>query len=170
MVDYPLDFPVSILGLDLSFWSTSEKMSTPAAASTSQVVTLPYVPELFDPNFLDVLLPPRPAPSADVAIGTTVPRNAFVRALKSVAHHKFTRNGARAFSSTLSSTLDAFQSLSAQMSTAKIASVLSKAWDDDPALTLRIIWNTRSIHDGKGDKELFYRYIRIHSYTSFLFC
>ncbi|KAH9975635.1 hypothetical protein BJV74DRAFT_967795 [Russula compacta] len=132
-------------------------MSTPAAASTSQVVTLPYVPELFDPNFLDVLLPPRPAPSADAAIGTTVPRNAFVDALKSIAHHKFTRNRAPAFSSTLSSTLDAFQSLSAQMSTATIDSVLSKAWDEDPALTLRIIWSTRSIHDGKGDKELFYR-------------
>jgi hypothetical protein len=35
--------------------------------------------------------------------------------------------------------------------------LLAKAWEEDPSLTLRIIWNTRSIHNGKGDKELFYR-------------
>lgn len=38
-----------------------------------------------------------------------------------------------------------------------IDSVLARAWAEDPALTLKIIWNTGSIHDGKGDKELFYR-------------
>ncbi len=126
-------------------------MSIPLAASTSRVVTLPYIRELFDPNFLDVLLPPRPTPVTNVA--APVAKNA-----KSVAHHMFTQNGAPAFSSTLSSTLDAFHSLSAQMSTARIDAVLAEAWEEDPALTLKIIWNTRSIHDGKGDKELFYRY------------
>ncbi|KAI0262261.1 hypothetical protein BGY98DRAFT_1092197 [Russula aff. rugulosa BPL654] len=43
------------------------------------------------------------------------------------------------------------------MDTLTIDGVLAKAWAEDPALTLKIIWNTRSIHDGKGDKELFYR-------------
>ena len=138
-------------------------MSTPAsaAASTSQIVTLPHVPELFDPNFLDVLLPPRPALSTDVNVGAPVPKNAFMDALKSVAHHKITENGAPAFSSTLSSTLDAFQSLSVHMGTLTIDSVLTRAWEEDPALTLKIIWNTRSIHDGKGDKELFYKYVQV---------
>ena len=129
----------------------------PLAASTSQVVTLPYIRELFDPNFLDALLPPRPAPVPNV--GTPAPKNAFMDVLKSVAHHKLTQNAATAFSSTLSSTLDAFQSLSAQMAAERIESVLAKAWEEDPALTLKIIWNTRSVHDGKGDKELFYRYV-----------
>ncbi|KIJ09162.1 hypothetical protein PAXINDRAFT_87872 [Paxillus involutus ATCC 200175] len=35
--------------------------------------------------------------------------------------------------------------------------MLENAWAEDPALTLRMIWSARSIHDGKGDKELFYR-------------
>ena len=133
-------------------------MSIPAAASTSRVVTLPHIRELFDPNFLDVLLPHRPAPVTNV--GTPAPKNAFMDALKSVSHHKLTQNGAPAFSSTLSNTLDAFQGLSADMTAARIDALLTKSWAEDPALTLRIIWNTRSIHDGKGDKELFYRYVR----------
>jgi hypothetical protein len=138
-------------------------MSTPAsaAASTSQIVTLPHIPELFYPNFLDVLLPPRPALSADANVGAPVPKSAFMDALKSVAHHRITENGAPAFSSTLSSTLDAFQSLSVHMDTRTIDGVLARAWAEDPALTLKIIWNTRSIHHGKSDKELFYRCVQV---------
>ena len=137
--------------------------SASAAASTSQIVTLPHIPELFDPNFLDLLLPPRPALSTvtDANVGAPVPKSAFMDALKSVAHRKFTEKGAPAFSSTLSSTLDAFQSLSVHMDTLTIDGVLARAWAEDPALTLKIIWNTRSIHDGKGDKELFYRYVQV---------
>ena len=135
-----------------------------AAASTSQIVTLPDIPELFNPNYLDVLLPPRPALSTDASnIGAPVPKSAFMDALKSVAHHKVTENGAPAFSSTLSGTLDAFQSLSVDMDALTIDGVLAKAWAEDPAVTLKIIWNTRSIHDGKGDKELFYRYVQVSS-------
>jgi Domain of unknown function (DUF2828) len=136
-------------------------MSTPAAAATSQIVTLPHIPELFDPNFLDALLPPASTPLADAAVhvDAPVPTNAFMDALKSVAHRKYTQNEAPAFSSTLSSTLDAFQSLSARTTIPRIHSLLTKAWQEDPALTLKIIWNTRSIHDGKGDKELFYKYV-----------
>jgi Domain of unknown function (DUF2828) len=139
--------------------------SANAAASTSQIVTLPHIPELFNPNFLDDLLPPRPALSTDASnVGAPVPKSAFMDALKSVAHHKVTANGAPAFSSTLSGALDAFQSLSVDMDTLTIDGVLAKAWAEDPALTLKIIWNTRSIHDGKGDKELFYRYVQVSSY------
>ncbi|SRR6266403_3453438 len=136
-------------------------MSTSAVPSTSsQIVIVPHIPELFDPNFLDVLLPPRPALGTDTNVGAFVSKNAFMDALKSVTQHKFTENGAPAFSSTLSSTLDAFQSLSVHMQTPTIDDVLARAWAEDPALTLKIIWNARSIHDGKGDKELFYRYVR----------
>ncbi|KIJ06903.1 hypothetical protein PAXINDRAFT_51147, partial [Paxillus involutus ATCC 200175] len=38
--------------------------------------------------------------------------------------------------------------------------MLENAWSEDPVLTVRIIWNARSIHDGKGDKELFDRAFR----------
>jgi len=148
-------------------------MSIPAAAaSTSRVVTLPHIRELFDPNSLDVLLPHRPAPApvTNVNVGTPAPKNAFMAALKSVSHHKLTQNGAPAFSSTLSSTLDAFQSLSADMTAARIDALLAESWAEDPALTLRIIWNTRSIHDGKGDKELFYRYVCPGRVRRYQFC
>ncbi|KAI9464967.1 hypothetical protein BJY52DRAFT_1184014 [Lactarius psammicola] len=131
-------------------------MSVPGAASTSQIVTLPHIPELFDPGFLDTLLPPRPTSDA-TNVDAPEPENAFMNALKSVAHRKYTQNAAPAFSSTLSHTLDAFQSLSLHMPGERINVVLSKAWEEDPSLALRIIWNTRSIHDGKGDKELFYK-------------
>ncbi|KAH9002791.1 hypothetical protein EDB86DRAFT_3063296 [Lactarius hatsudake] len=119
-------------------------MLASGAASTSQIVTLPHIPELFDPDFLDALLPLRP-------------RILLCNALKSVAHRKYTQNSAPAFNSTLSHTLDAFQTLSLHMRRESINAVLSKAWEEDPSLALRIIWNTRSIHDGKGDKELFYK-------------
>jgi len=60
-------------------------------------------------------------------------------ALKSVSHYKLTQNGAPAFSSTLSSTLDAFQNSSPDMTAARIDAVLAKSWAEDPALTLRVI-------------------------------
>lgn len=78
-------------------------------------------------------------------------------ALRSVAHHKFTENGAPAFSSTLSHTLDAYIGLRQGVSGREVDRYLANAWAVDPALTLRIIWHCRSIHDGKGEKELFYR-------------
>src|SRR5712691_597640 len=100
-------------------------MSIPAATSTSRVVTLPHIRKLFDPNFLDVLLPHRPAPVTNV--GPPAPKNAFMDALKSVSHHKLTQSGALAFSCTLSSMLDAFQSLSADMAAARIDALLAKS-------------------------------------------
>jgi hypothetical protein len=134
-------------------------MSTPGAASTSQIVTLPHIPELFDPNFLDVLLPPRFTLDANSNVDVPEPENVFMKALRSVAHRKYTENAAPAFNSTRSHTLDAFYSLSPEMPRESINVVLSKAWKEDPNLALKIIWNTRSIHDGKSDKELFYKYV-----------
>lgn len=131
-------------------------MSASGAASTSQIVTLPNIPELFDPDFLDALLPPRSTPDA-IDVDAPEPENTFMNALKSVAHRKYTQKSAPAFDSTLSHTLDAFQTLSLRMPRERINAVLSNAWEEDPILALRIIWNTRSIHDGKGDKELFYK-------------
>jgi hypothetical protein len=139
------------------------RMSTPAfqtphAAATSQNVTLPPIPELFDPDFIDLLLP---APQS-----TTVPKvevagasNAMVDALRSTAHQKLTTNAAPTFDSTLIPTLDAFLGLDTSSPGQELGCMLENAWAEDPALTLRIIWNARSIHDGKGDKELFYRFV-----------
>ncbi|KDQ56469.1 hypothetical protein JAAARDRAFT_48320 [Jaapia argillacea MUCL 33604] len=139
-------------------------MSTPAVASSSQNVTLPYIPELYNPNFLDVLLPLKATSSVDVAMSdsskpsyASVAKNAMIDALKSTANRAWTDNGAPTHSSTGSATLDAFQTLTKYASGEVIFSCLDKAWREDPELTLRIIWNVRSIHDGKGEKEVFYQ-------------
>ncbi|KAF8549941.1 hypothetical protein OG21DRAFT_1447259 [Imleria badia] len=86
-----------------------------------------------------------------------VATNAMMDALRSVAHQKLTANDAPAFSSTLVSTLDAYLGLRSGIPGEKVDHYLENAWAEDPNLTLRIIWSTRSIHDGKGEKELFYR-------------
>lgn len=130
-------------------------MSIPAAASSSQNVTIPFIQELYDPNFLDVLLPPRDASPA--TRGEPQPTNPMLDALKASNNLTFTENGAPAYRSTESTTLDAFQMLKPYYYRADtMASILHKAWEEDPALALRIIWSTRSIHDGKGEKEVFY--------------
>ncbi|KAG1736398.1 uncharacterized protein EDB91DRAFT_1224725 [Suillus paluster] len=136
---------------------SSTTMAAPLAAASSQNVTLPAIPELTDPNFLDVLLPVAER-AKPIKIAETSPAhpNAMMDALRSTAHQKLTENASPAFSSTLSTTLDAFQGIRPGVSGSSIDDYLSKAWAEDPALTLRIIWSLRSIHDGKADKELFY--------------
>lgn len=134
----------------------STMVSLPAAASSAQIVTLPNIPELYDENFLDVLIPLK---QADVFLEVDRPTvlNTMMEALKSTVHQTFTENLAPAYSSTGSPTLDAFQSLTRYSDASEIKKHLDNAWKEDPALALRIIWCLRSIHDGKGEKEAFYR-------------
>ncbi|XP_006461405.1 hypothetical protein AGABI2DRAFT_185657 [Agaricus bisporus var. bisporus H97] len=68
----------------------------------------------------------------------------------------YTQNMAPALFSTGSATLDAFNKLNS-WSFNDVSDYLEKAWKEDPVVTLRLIWNIRSIHDGKSEKELFYR-------------
>ncbi|OAX34369.1 hypothetical protein K503DRAFT_774634 [Rhizopogon vinicolor AM-OR11-026] len=132
-------------------------MAPPPSTASSQNVTLPIIPELTNPNFLDILLPPVKNVQSIKVIGTSpAPSNAMMDALRVTAYHKFTENAAPAFGSTLSATLDAFQGVRPHVSGSAINDYLFKAWDENPVLTLRIIWSLRSIHDGKADKELFY--------------
>lgn len=119
---------------------------------SSQNVTLPSLPELFDPNFLDVLLP---RGDSEETLKKQAPNSLNTTASDS---RTVTTNGAAALESTGSATLDAFNGLNVR-SPSKFETILRDAWAEDPGLTLRIIWNMRSIHDGKGDKELFYGYV-----------
>jgi hypothetical protein len=65
----------------------------------------------------------------------------------------------RRFSSTFC-TLDAFQSSYVYTDTATIDAVLVKAWEEDLALNLEDHLEHVELHDGKGDKELFfYRHV-----------
>lgn len=129
-------------------------MSTHAAESTSQNVTLPFIQEIYDSNFLDILLPFRRPVTTPAE---PQPTNSTIDALKTASNLTYTKNGAPSYVSTESPTLDAFQGLRPFCPAEDMARMLDKAWGEDPAVTLRIIWNTRSIHDGKGDKEIFYQ-------------
>lgn len=136
--------------------------NTFAAAASSQNVTLPHIPELYNPNFLDVLVPVVDAKIFESVTNLKQPsgstfRNPMIDALQASAKQMLTENLAPAYNSTGSPTLDAFQFLRCHVSESELNTYLRNAWDEDSALTLRIIWNLRSIHDGRGEKEIFYR-------------
>ena len=116
------------------------------------------MPELYDAGFLDRLLAQIPVDSQmkDIAKDVT-PGNPMIDALVASASRTRTDNRSPAYSSTGSATLDAFQMLKPHSPRKALYPLLSKAWAEDPHLTVRMIWNTRSIHDGKGDKDTFYR-------------
>ncbi|KAG6846181.1 hypothetical protein H0H93_015559, partial [Arthromyces matolae] len=80
----------------------------------------------------------------------------MMEALKQTSHRTLTQNGAPTYNSTRSATLDAFQLLNSAVTLSQFDEYLKNSWAEDPEMTLRIIWNIRSIHDGKGEKELFY--------------
>ncbi|KAF5353119.1 hypothetical protein D9758_008788 [Tetrapyrgos nigripes] len=141
-----------------------------ALEATTQEISLPHIPELYDPNFLDLLLPPPKEVNVEMKDDTTIPRNAMMEALQANTTRTFTQNGALAFNSTGSPTLDAFNALTAKTSSRDIAYHLRKSWAEDPSLTLRLIWQLRSIHEGKGETEAFYRRVLPPSSHGFAFC
>lgn len=136
----------------------------PVTAASSQNVTLPVIPELYDPNFLDVLLPKRDAPLAvDVEMKEPEPTHPMIDALMTTENRTRTTNNDPAYASSLSPTLDLFHTLRPECwsydmpGEPSLSEKLEKAWKENPELTLRLIWNSRSIHDGKSDREVFYQ-------------
>lgn len=127
------------------------------ASSTNQNVTLPVIPELFEPGFLDLLLPPVAGDVEFEMVVDPAPSNPMMDALTKSAQRDRTANGAEAFSTTDSATLDAFIGIYPEMPRSNLETLLADSWKEDPTATLRLIWQLRSIHHGKSDKELFYR-------------
>jgi hypothetical protein len=138
--------------------------TTPSVSSprdSKRDVTIPFLPELQDPNFLDRLLPPpavvpsaKPKPDAPPAPGAT-----FMAATTQDSNRRRTTNLAPGFSSTLDPTLDAFDGLSQQTNwnDIKPLTTLRRSYEHDPVTTVKIIFNLRSIHEGKSEREGFYR-------------
>ncbi|KAF3903272.1 hypothetical protein ABW20_dc0108697 [Dactylellina cionopaga] len=125
---------------------------------TSQTTTLPYIPELYDPNYLDILLPPPARDSVAASRNAPIaPTNPMISALQDVANQVRTENNAPAYHSTGDVLLDAFHHPHARQPSSELAPFFTPAWDNDPEVTLRIIFYLRSIHEGKSDKKLFYR-------------
>ena len=135
------------------------------AAPSTQIIVLPEIPELYVDNFLDILLPAKDVNSITVgqrATTTPVAVNPVIEALEDSSRRTFTKNGAPSYNSTKSAILDAFNNLSSDTPSSDVTGFLSKSWIEDPELTLRLIWNLRSIPDGKGSKETFYRCVYYH--------
>lgn len=137
--------------------SVVKMASTSSVVTTTQRVSLPDIPELFDPAFLDLLLPKSaPATEAFSEPQVAAPTNPMMQALHDTENQTLTANMAPTLGSTLSPTLDAFRSLDG-FKKDNLAEVLTKSWAEDAAITLRLIWQLRSVPDGKGEKEAFYR-------------
>lgn len=102
---------------------------------------------------------------------TVDPKNSdpFVRALLGIPPQQIptfapenitlTSKNMPAHSSTLTPTLDLFSDLQGTVSSATLNDLLTQGWQLDPLETLKIIFQCRSIHLGKGDKNNFYRAI-----------
>ncbi|KAF7374282.1 hypothetical protein MSAN_00311200 [Mycena sanguinolenta] len=121
---------------------------------------IPAIPGLFNPNFLDELIPWNPPSKRnDPATPSPGKPNPMMDALQQFSHRTRTQNAASAYDSTSSATLDAFNQLTRFSWGERVGELLDKtqAWVEDPDATLKIIWNLRSIHDGKSEKEAFYR-------------
>lgn len=134
--------------------------SIPAAAATSQNVSIPFIPELTNPKFIDILLPARKASEAGPLTTDAVSpdrTNPLMDALKQTVHRTVTWNNANAYDSTLDPVVDAFYGMRPYIMDSELRRKLEESWAVDPISTLRIIWNIRSIHDGKGEKEVFYQ-------------
>ena len=69
----------------------------------------------------------------------------------------FTENRAVANRSTTSPLLDLFVELERTVDPQRLEKLLSQAWQEDSLATLKIIFNARSIHLGKGEQDSFYR-------------
>ena len=100
-----------------------------------------------DGKFMDALL----ATKNDVCIDRKVMGgNPFENKMLS-------ENGGLAYRSTNSALLDLFSELEKTVSGPRLRELLEAAWKEDPLATLKIVWNARSIHLGKGEKDSFYR-------------
>ncbi|KAL6904169.1 hypothetical protein GGI43DRAFT_399771 [Trichoderma evansii] len=69
----------------------------------------------------------------------------------------FTDNMDVAFRSTKSPVVDLFYELEDVISGPRLQELLEAAWAEQPLVTLKIIFNARSIHLGKSAKNVFYR-------------
>ncbi|CAE6434399.1 unnamed protein product [Rhizoctonia solani] len=118
-------------------------------------VTVPEITKIVTPisQLLEQLLPIPSKPIPPRAVS----ENPLVAGMKEIQNRARTRNNAEAYASTTSATLDAFSGLNANSTGEEIHVKLAESWEESPELTLRIIWNMRSIHEGHNDKIGFYQ-------------
>lgn len=119
-------------------------------SNSSRQVVLPPLPELHDPAFLDLLLPPASHTLSLGSQGNPVSDDILLDISNETA--SLTQNG-----DTRSSCLDAFDQLNAETETEDYKPFLERAWAEDPLNTIRLIFHLRSIHQGRALRAEFYR-------------
>lgn len=77
--------------------------------------------------------------------------------VRDMANKMLTENADVAHRSTNDALVDLFTELEDVVSGPRLLELLEKAWSCDPASTLKIIFNARSIHLGKASRQTFYR-------------
>jgi len=80
-----------------------------------------------------------------------------ISASSTMDNKMLTENADVAFRSSTSSLVDLFQELEEVISGPRLQELLEAAWSEDGLVTLKIIWNSRSIHLGKSSRTTFYR-------------
>lgn len=98
-------------------------------------------------KFMDALLNESKNPSSRAAATPDL----------SAENKMLTENAGIAYRSTNSPLLDLFSELEKTVSGPRLRDLLEASWREDAIATVKIVWNARSIHLGKGEKESFYR-------------
>lgn len=117
--------------------------------------SLPEFKELFDEKALKELIssvggkPKRASSSLDVV------SHPFMEAFKKQASLTNTTNGALTYNTTEDDCLNLFYAIE-NVAPRDSDRIFQAAWDQDPLVTLKIIFYARSIHHGKSDRESFY--------------
>ncbi|KAK8843953.1 hypothetical protein IAR55_006745 [Kwoniella newhampshirensis] len=92
----------------------------------------------------------------DLSSDPPVPSAPFLDAMKR-APNILTEKGAFAYDSSQSPLVDLFFDLSPGIEAPHLFDLLEKAWKMDPLATLKIVFHARSIHEGKGYRDGFFR-------------
>ncbi|KAL2208436.1 hypothetical protein CC79DRAFT_1304723 [Sarocladium strictum] len=79
------------------------------------------------------------------------------RSAQNMENKTFTTNGDLTNASTLNPLVDLFAELEDTVSGPRLQDLLRAAWEADSLMTLKIIFNARSIHLGKSSRVTFYR-------------
>lgn len=131
--------------------SSTTAVSKSSPNDSCQRVTIPHIPELFEPDYLDKILGQSLARTPELEANQNIskePTNAFMSALREEGNRARTWKNAPVFTSTLNPVLDAFTTINGNTPGEQVHQLLKESWAESPEKTLRVIWNLRSIHDG----------------------
>ncbi|KAK4460390.1 hypothetical protein QBC42DRAFT_298623 [Cladorrhinum samala] len=124
-------------------------------------VLLPEMAELAMPeeDFAEYL---SDAVRVNKAADINLPGSKFMEALQTptadlAGNYMLTENDDVAFGSSTSALVDLFYELEETVSGPRLNQLLHAAWAEDALLTVKIIFNARSIHLGKSSRKVFYR-------------